>query len=759
MKKPKAEVRPIVLVVNQDGETREYEFKQDSIILGSGPTANVIIDHESVSSIHAIIKATIEAATLIDLGSDAGTRVNGVEQREVKLKDGDRLTLGHVGVLVQLPATVSEDAEPPTTLDRVAPRIDDPTKPAGRADVASQSEFSVREEEVTGTDTVVMPFGGPMASERTPSVVTAEQATRAERALPPAAQPRVEAKKPEAKAAEPKPAQPKQAEPKQAEPKQAEPKQAEAKQAEPKKAKPVAPLGKGKAAAAAPIRRPAPPASAPRPERRADAEPRDARDDRLPDLDGRLAGVKLGASGIPADVLEQPIPRSERAHQGEQTLQVALFWGNELYMARHLADGEVATIGEAAGNTFRVPLDGIPASMVCVYADGTVVVPRESAVEAKVGKDRLGREKLEIRGRLKAIDAPFDAAGFRLGLDERVAVAFGDLTLVAHYVLPAPPIVTTWTERIDQTLLSTAIFVALFALFTFMMVVVAPRDDRESADDLFKHSPRFARLMLKEEQKKQNKAFELAGKKGGGKTKEEEGKWGKREQKVRDAQASAKGAPRVDPTQRERDRKVALSSGLLRALGGKQNAVANVFGPGGLGTGINSALGGLKGQASGDTGGLAGLGSRGTGPGADGKSVGIGNIGNAGSVGTGGLGNVDLGGRGRSERSVEAGKTVVSGGLSQEAIKRVLDRAQSQLRYCYEKELQRVPDLNGKVTAKFTIGGTGSVVDASVATSTLQNASAEECMLRVFRRLRFPNPAGGGMVDVSYPMIYKPLGD
>jgi hypothetical protein len=266
--------------------------------------------------------------------------------------------------------------------------------------------------------------------------------------------------------------------------------------------------------------------------------------------------------------------------------------------------------------------------------------------------------------------------------------------------------------------------------------------------------------MLKDEQKKPQKKFELSGSKGGGKHKDEEGKFGKKEAKQKDALASAKGAPKVDPNKREKDRKIALNAGILGALkGGKAEAVSNVFGPGGLGTGINNALGGLRGTAMGDAGGMGGLGSRGTGPGGGGNSLGIGGLGNGNGRGTGGLGNVDLGGRGRGERSVEAGKTIIQGGLSQEAIKRVLDRAQSQLRYCYEKELQRLPDLNGKVTVKFVIGGTGGVNEANVQLTTLSNTNAEECMLRVFRRLKFPAPSGGGVVDVSYPMIYKPLGD
>src|SRR6266481_5266776 len=95
--KIKAEVRPIGLVVSlPGGETREFEFKQDSVILGSGPTAHVKLEGANVSTIHAIIKLTIDTATIIDLGSEGGTFVNGNEVREALLRDGDKITLGGV---------------------------------------------------------------------------------------------------------------------------------------------------------------------------------------------------------------------------------------------------------------------------------------------------------------------------------------------------------------------------------------------------------------------------------------------------------------------------------------------------------------------------------------------------------------------------------------------------------------------------------------------------------------------------------------
>src|SRR4051812_10995780 len=110
---PQVEVRSLVLVVTRAGETSEFEFKQPSILIGSGPTANVVLEGSDVSTIHAIIKVTLESATLIDLGSDTGTKLNGVETREKKLKHGDVIGIGKAQLKVELPAVLSDENTAP----------------------------------------------------------------------------------------------------------------------------------------------------------------------------------------------------------------------------------------------------------------------------------------------------------------------------------------------------------------------------------------------------------------------------------------------------------------------------------------------------------------------------------------------------------------------------------------------------------------------------------------------------------------------
>jgi pSer/pThr/pTyr-binding forkhead associated (FHA) protein len=744
-KKVKAEVRPIVLVVTQDGETREYEFKQDSVIIGSGPTANVVLDDDTVSSIHAIIKLTMETATLIDLGSENGTFVNGNETREQKLKDGDKVKLGDIELDVQLPAVTASAA----VSGAVETKPD--ASPSGRPAKAEDKTVNLTKP-VTAAKAPPAPSDASNPNLLAPESTTAEQAEAVTAQMTtPNFKPAIDAKTIEMDPVN-LPADVKAALKGEA---KAKP---EAKPAPKAEAKPEAKAAKqDKKAAKAPV------VKEDEREQTEVIRREPAAAEGLHDLNGKLTGVDVTATGIAKAVVAHELPPTERATKDAKTLQVALHWGDQLLQVRHFETPQDITIGEDSKNTFSIAADGLPESMtfVRVEADGlTVVVPDAFATEVALGKELFDRDGLKSRGRLKPTDGAVKSSAFKLGLNERIAVKIGAVTLSVQYVTPAQKFRSSLIQRLDQAFVGVAVFTSLFFLFVFAMVLVSPKGEESAEDDLFKNQARFAKLMLKDEQKKPQKKFELSGSKGGGKHKDDEGKFGKKEAKQKDALASAKGAPKVDPNKREKDRKIALNAGILGALkGGKAEAVSNVFGPGGLGTGINSAMGGLRGTAMGDAGGMGGLGSRGTGPGGGGNSLGIGGLGNGNGRGTGGLGNVDLGGRGRGERSVEAGKTIIAGGLSQEAIKRVLDRAQSQLRYCYEKELQRLPDLNGKVTVKFVIGGTGGVNEANVSLTTLSNTNAEECMLRVFRRLKFPAPSGGGVVDVSYPMIYKPLGD
>ncbi|HOX42401.1 MAG TPA: AgmX/PglI C-terminal domain-containing protein [Myxococcota bacterium] len=171
-----------------------------------------------------------------------------------------------------------------------------------------------------------------------------------------------------------------------------------------------------------------------------------------------------------------------------------------------------------------------------------------------------------------------------------------------------------------------------------------------------------------------------------------------------------------------------------RAFGSGQAAVQRAGGMldllrGGDGGGLSSALGSLDGEG---VGGLGGLGCRDclTGRG----------------LGTGRLGKQPV---------VQAGGPLLTGPLPKEIIRRVIKQHQAQVRYCYEKELLRDPKLEGKLKVKFVIGPEGQVSRAEIVDDELKSPAVAGCVQKVFQRLRFPAPKGGGVVNVTYPLVFK----
>ena len=80
----------------------------------------------------------------------------------------------------------------------------------------------------------------------------------------------------------------------------------------------------------------------------------------------------------------------------------------------------------------------------------------------------------------------------------------------------------------------------------------------------------------------------------------------------------------------------------------------------------------------------------------------------------------------------------------------------AQLRYCYQRELTKNPNLGGKITVKFVIAKDGTVSSATTKTSTMNNPAVESCINGRFMKFQFPEPKGGGIVIVSYPFIFSP---
>jgi len=443
-------------------------------------------------------------------------------------------------------------------------------------------------------------------------------------------------------------------------------------------------------------------------------------------------------SDLDVSVLKLPLADANTPTNQAHALQVMALWGDMMVDAALIKEPRAVTVG--SGKDADLYVDGEASFVIATNSgtEATVSIPSGAKAGLRKADGSVVREV---------------GSSHRLVFGERLAFKVGTITYTAQFVRGEAEL----GRGIPMDWFFPRIFaiVALLHIFFVVAALVTPNFSSTLTDDLFKNQNRFAQMILKApEKEKERKKLDLSGAKGA-KAKDEEGKFGKKDKPQKDALASKAGAPRVDPNKREKDRKIALNSGLLSMLG-KSGAVSNVFGPGGLGSGINNAMGGLQGSEMGDAGGAGGLGTRGAGAGGGGNSLGIGGLGtHGGGRGSGGSGNIDLGGRGKGETRITPGKTIITGGLSKEEIGRVIRRNLARFKFCYEKQLTSNPNLSGKIAVYFTIAPTGSVAEASTRETSMNDVTVEECVVKVMTTLKFPQPKGGGVVVVTYPFVFQ----
>jgi hypothetical protein len=181
---------------------------------------------------------------------------------------------------------------------------------------------------------------------------------------------------------------------------------------------------------------------------------------------------------------------------------------------------------------------------------------------------------------------------------------------------------------------------------------------------------------------------------------------------------------------------------------------AGIPGPSGSRANGKGAVGGVLGALN-----VAG------GGGSAGGGVGIGGVGTKGYGGGGGGGTgkgfgTGIGdglGKGDGARTLafESENLSVRGGLERSEVEAVIQENLSQIRYCYNKALRTNPNLSGKVTSSFVIGGDGSVKVSRVPNSTLASPEVEDCIKSRVASWKFPQPRGGGDVAVNYPFLLR----
>jgi TonB family protein len=338
--------------------------------------------------------------------------------------------------------------------------------------------------------------------------------------------------------------------------------------------------------------------------------------------------------------------------------------------------------------------------------------------------------------------------------------------------LEVPFLSWKWSEQVYTV--GTGVGLILFLL----MIFAVPPDPKSLSLDLFNSDNRFVKFLIKPPEEKEEDIPEFLKKKDdsqqGGKGKRhkgEEGKMGKKTSKNKEGLYGLKG-PKDNPDPhlaKKLAEEQAKNAGILGVLKQSEGShIASIFGrDSALGNDAADVLGGLVGNQIGEAYGVGGLGLVGTGSGGGGTgegTIGLGNLGTIGKGGGGGNGSGygrgagGLGGRRAHAPDVIPGQANVRGSLDKEIIRRIIRRHINEVKYCYEQELTKKPELGGRIMVQFTIAASGQVIASVLQNSTMGNARVENCTVQAVRRWEFPKPLGGGIVIVSYPFVLTPAG-
>lgn len=237
-------------------------------------------------------------------------------------------------------------------------------------------------------------------------------------------------------------------------------------------------------------------------------------------------------------------------------------------------------------------------------------------------------------------------------------------------------------------------------------------------------------------------------------------------QAAAEPEASALPDPGLSPEEKQALVEKAQRTGIIGILQ-PQPGQASPFGAdSALGTDEGVVMGGLIGDSASDSFGVGGLGLRATGLGGGGTGEGTIGLGSVGAIGHGtptgsgyGVGAGRAASGGLRSSPVKDSDASVNGALPKEVIRRIVRQHINRVRYCYEKGVQRDPALEGKVVVHFVISAKGAVTSAADKGSSLKDKEVVSCVLSTFKSMQFPAPENGGVVSVTYPLMFKPAAD
>ncbi len=459
------------------------------------------------------------------------------------------------------------------------------------------------------------------------------------------------------------------------------------------------------------------------------------------------------------------------------SVEVAMLW-RDFVMAEELYQPPTdITIGPGDAANFQVEHPSLKSDFTVVSANGgspTLNFPVGAAGEVYVGSERLTLEEAVASGRARGAGG---IASMPLSDDTRAKLVFGDVSFYVHRTTK-PKVLLPFERRTATPLLFMLFSAGLHALL-WMLIMFLPPGIGDLAMDSFGANDRFVQILIQDPEPEAEEPVESddAGEEddGQGQDQEEgeiaegdEGRAGEETAEDTPAEMAIEGD--LPEGEMELARQDALDAvqdrGALAVLNSQPNiGPSALFGAGPSGSDAVMAIGAVQGDGVGASYGNRGLGSYGGGLSGGGRHAG--SVRSAGRLAIGGRSQGSDSNTGRRLAQIDQGREArtptvrmespqVNGQLDRDIIARVIREHRREVRACYEQELQSNPNLEGRLLVAFVIAPDGQVAGSSIRESSLNNSAVERCVERRLAQWRFPEPRGGGTVQVNYPFVFSP---
>jgi len=141
-----------LVLFKKDGSQKTFSLPDNTTVIGRRHDCDLCIPLKTVSRRHCELNQNIETVNIRDLGSRAGTFVNGNKIDETTVKPGDYIRIGPLTFLLQINGQPEKIVPPrPAKPKQAKPKPAPPKIPKGKA-LAEELSGSFPELEVDGSD-------------------------------------------------------------------------------------------------------------------------------------------------------------------------------------------------------------------------------------------------------------------------------------------------------------------------------------------------------------------------------------------------------------------------------------------------------------------------------------------------------------------------------------------------------------------------------------------------------------------------------